>query len=137
MPQADLRYRVQTPRAEEVMELYTFAPWAQSRRLPQVRRMLRHTGFCVTAREGRQLVGMARVVTDFSFRAALYDVIVRPDCHHQGIGSALVRLALRHPRLKGVDQVWLYTTDKQPFYARLGFQPYPGNMMVLKRKAGC
>ncbi len=131
-----MRYAVHTPRAEEVMELYAHAPWAQARRLPQVRRMLRHTGFCVTAREGRRLVGMARVVTDFSFRAALYDVIVRPDCHRRGIGSALVRLALRQPRLRGVDQVWLYTTNQQPFYARLGFRPYPENMMVLKRKPG-
>jgi ribosomal protein S18 acetylase RimI-like enzyme len=136
MPQAPITYQVKKPRAEEVMELYAHAPWAKERRLPQVRRMLRATALCVTAREGRRLVGMARVLTDFTFRAGLYDVIVSPDCHRRGIGSALVRLALKQPRLKGVDQVWLYTTDKQAFYARLGFKHLPGNMMVLKRKAG-
>jgi predicted N-acetyltransferase YhbS len=135
MPQAPLTFKLQAPRAEEVMELYAFAPWAQGRGLPQVRRMLRATGFCATAREGRKLVGMVRVLTDFTYRAGIYDVIVRPDCHRRGIGSALVRLALKQLRAQGVDQVWLYTTDKQPFYARLGFKHLPENMMVLKRKA--
>ena len=135
MPQAPLTFKLQSPRAEEAMGLFAFAPWAEGRRLPQVRRMLRATSFCATAREGRKLVGMVRVLTDYTYRAGIYDVIVHPDCHRRGIGSALVRLALKQMQAKGVDQVWLYTTDKQAYYARLGFKHLPKNMMVLKRKA--
>jgi ribosomal protein S18 acetylase RimI-like enzyme len=134
MPLTPLRFAVKMPTPEEVMDLYAHAPWARERRLPQVRRMLSHTTLCFTARQGRRLVGMARVVSDLSFRAAVYDVIVHPDCHRRGIGSALVKQVLSHPRLRTVDQVWLYTTDKQAFYERLGFRPYPGNMLVHKRR---
>jgi predicted N-acetyltransferase YhbS len=52
--------------------------------------------------------------------------------HGKGIGSRLVRMALKHPRLKGVDGFWLYTTDKQAFYAKLGFRLAPKNLMILR-----
>lgn len=133
MKQTVVTYAFAKPRAEELKELFAHAPWASARSLPAIRRMLKNTPIVVTAREGRRLVGMTRVVTDFAFRAALYDVVVHPDCHRRGIGSRLVRTALAHPRLKGVDQVWLYTTDKQAFYEKMGFKRYPENMMVLKR----
>jgi N-acetylglutamate synthase-like GNAT family acetyltransferase len=63
----------------------------------------------------------------------LWDVIVDPSQAGRGLGTRVVKALLGHPRLRTVDQFWLYTSDKQGFYERLGFQAYPGNTMRLLR----
>jgi ribosomal protein S18 acetylase RimI-like enzyme len=115
-----------------LLDLYRHAWWTRSRSGPQVRRMLRHTDLCVCAWSGRQLAGFARVSTDFTFRAVIWDVIVREGFQGKGLGRALVTRVTRHPRLRQVEGFWLYTTDKQAFYRKLGFKPYPKNLMVLR-----
>lgn len=116
-----------------VARLYQFAPWARRRKSVDVRKVIRLTPIFLSAWDGRKLVGMARVGTDFTFRAVLWDVIVDPDYAGQGIGSALVRRFLRHPKLKSVESFWLSTTDKQRFYGRFGFKLNSKNIMVYKR----
>jgi len=39
-------------------------------------------------------------------------------------------------RLKSVTGFWLYTTDKQAFYKKLGFSFSPRNLMILRRGRG-
>jgi ribosomal protein S18 acetylase RimI-like enzyme len=135
MPKASpiIRYAQSQPEAKEAQALFQNAPWAAKRSLSGIRRMLERTDLCFVARQQGRLVGMARVVGDMTYRAVLHDVIVDPKCQRMGIGKALVSLALQHPRLKKVEQIWLYTTDKQAFYQKLGFGRYPENIMILKR----
>lgn len=121
------------PTPQQLRRLFQSAPWARDRRLPEIGRMLRHTPLMATAWRGAELVGFARVSTDFAFRAVLWDVIVDPRHAKRGLGTRVVASLLGHPRLKTVDQFWLYTTDKQGFYARFGFKPYPKNTMQLLR----
>ena len=121
------------PTAVQLKRLYQFAHWAQHRELPAIRLMLKHTPLFFTAWDGRELIGMARVGTDFSFRAVLWDVIVDPAHASRGIGTKLVNLALKHPKLGKVENFWLATTDKQSFYRRFGFKLSPKNIMVLRK----
>lgn len=51
----------------------------------------------------------------------IYDVMVLPGWRGRGLGSALVRLLLSHPRLRHVADVRLGTRDAQAVYRRLGF----------------
>ena len=123
--------RIPSPR--QLARLYSGVAWARDRRLADIRKALKHSDLVAGAWAGRELVGFARVSTDFTFRAVLWDVIVDPPHAGQGLGSRLVRSLLEHPKLKTVDQFWLYTSDKQGFYERLGFQAYPDNTMRLLR----
>jgi ribosomal protein S18 acetylase RimI-like enzyme len=125
--------KTRKPTVLQLMELYRSAPWAVRRRAGRIARMMDKLdlGFC--AFEGRSLVGFCRVSTDFSFRAVLWDVIVNPRFRRRGIGKKLVSLALGDPRLRSVDQFWLYTTDQQAFYRDLGFRLYPRHVMLLKK----
>ena len=120
------------PTVEQLLGLYQHAWWTKMRTASGVRKMLKHTGLVLTAWEGRQLVGFARVITDFTYRAIIADVIVHPGQHGLGIGKTLVQAALKHPKLQGVGGFWLYTTDKQAFYKKLGFQLSPDNLMIYR-----
>ena len=65
------------PGARALLDLYQHAWWTRERTLAQVSRLLKHSHLCVCAWNGRQLAGFARVSTDFTFRAVIWDVIVR------------------------------------------------------------
>ena len=86
-----------------------------------------------SAWDGAKLVGMGRAGTDFTFRAVLWDLIVDPEYAKRGIGSRLVQCFLKHPRLKTVESFWLFTTDKQAFYKKLGFSLNTENVMIKRR----
>jgi N-acetylglutamate synthase-like GNAT family acetyltransferase len=125
-----------TPTVPQLLDLYRLAWWTRGRRSADVARMLRHPQVFLTAWEGQRLVGFARVITDFSYRAIIADVIVRPGAEGQGVGSALVKRALKDRRLKTVTGFWLYTTDKQAFYKKLGFEFSPRHLMILPTGRG-
>lgn len=94
--------------------------------------MLRHTDIAVCAWDGDQLVGFGRVLTDYVYRATIWDVIVDKAYHKQGIGSEIVQRILHHPRLKRVELFWL-CTRRPRFYEKLGFSSKEQTGMVWSR----
>jgi GNAT superfamily N-acetyltransferase len=84
---------------------------------------------------GDAQVGCARLLTDYTFRAHLGDVVIQPASRGLGLGKALVETILAHPELATVMLWTLTTTDAQALYARYGFQPNlsSGNQMTLDR----
>ncbi|MFO0774909.1 MAG: GNAT family N-acetyltransferase [Nitrospiraceae bacterium] len=117
---------------EALLRLYHQAPWAKTRTLDDTRRMLSQTDVCVGAWDGDTLVGFGRVLTDFLYRATIWDVIV--DRHHQkrGIGTEIVQRILHHPRLNQVELFWL-CTRRPGFYERLGFSSKAQTGLVWTR----
>jgi len=124
------------PAVAQLQELYGFAWWTKGRKDKDVAKLLRQPQVLLTAWDGSILVGFARVITDFTYRAIIADVIVHPAYEGKGLGSKLVKLALKDKRLKTVAGFWLYTTDKQAFYKKLGFALSPKNLMILRTKKG-
>ncbi len=117
---------------EKLVVLYQQAPWAKGRTLTDAREMLRHTDVAVTAWDGPKLIGFGRVLTDYVYRASIWDVIVDKRYQGQGVGSEVVRRILHHPRLARVELFWLCT--RMPgFYERLGFSAKAQTGMVWSR----
>lgn len=79
----------------------------------------RHVAF---ARDGRRVVGMARLLSDGVSNAYLVDVWTASAYRRRGIASAMVRRLL--DEVPG-QHVGLQTDDAQAFYASLGFGPQP------------
>ena len=51
----------------------------------------------------------------------LASVLVAPGHRRRGIGSALSERVAREAQVLGFDKLYLFTFDKEPFYARLGW----------------
>ena len=77
----------------------------------------------------------ARVSTDFVRFAYLMDVFVHPDWRGVGLGKAIVRFLLEHPKMGDIDSWSLATRDAHGMYEELGFvrEPDPERWMVKRR----
>lgn len=117
---------------QQLLRLFQQAPWANNRSLDDTREMLRHTDLALCAWDGDQLVGFGRVLTDFVYRATIWDVIVDQAYQKQGVGSEIVQRILKHPRLKKVELFWL-CTRRPGFYEKLGFSSGEQTGMVWSR----
>ena len=117
----------------QLLELYRATWWAHDRSQEQVKRALENSRPVITAWEGATLVGFARVISDLTFRATIWDVIVRPSHQGRGVGKALMDFVLNHPDLKSISMFLLLTKDKHSFYEGLGFQTEREMAMVLRR----
>jgi len=118
--------------AVKLVNLFQQAPWAKGRTLEGAREMLGHTDVVICAWDKDVLVGFGRVLTDFTYRAAIWDVIVDRMYQHRGIGTEIVRRILQHPRLENVELFWL-CTRRPGFYEKLGFSSREQTGMVWKR----
>jgi GNAT superfamily N-acetyltransferase len=108
--------------------------WARDRSLLDLQRAVAASDLVVTAWLGGTLVGCARVLTDFVFRAVLCDVVVHSAYRNQGVGRQLVEGVTGHPRLARVRKFTLLTSTARPFYEHLGWRPYPGEGMMYERE---
>lgn len=103
--------------------------WGKDRSLEDVRLMVCNTSL-ITAlvdRDSDALVAFARVLTDFAFRATIYDVMVRQDFQGQGLGRNLMDTLCHHPRLRNVSLIYLACEPNLfPFYEKWGFRQYAG-----------
>jgi ribosomal protein S18 acetylase RimI-like enzyme len=95
--------------------------------------MLANTDLFVCAWDGERLVGFGRVLTDYVYRASIWDIIVDKAYQGQGIGTELVQRILDHPRLKQVELLWLCTRTPG-FYEKLGFSSKEQTGMVWNRR---
>jgi len=90
----------------------------------RMKRIVQHTNLMVTAWEDDQLVGAARSITDFAYRAYLSDLAVKLSHQKQGIGTELIRqtkLAI-DPE---VVVVLLSAPKAAKFYPKIGMEHHP------------
>jgi GNAT superfamily N-acetyltransferase len=82
--------------------------------------------------QGKQ-IGFARVITDFSEFASLWDVFIDDDHRKKGIGKMLMKYVLEHPRLRGVFRWFLMTEDAHGLYQKFGFKSEAYNPYVMMK----
>lgn len=122
MPRIELTDH-QLPAQAELVALYESVEWGAYARDPErlsaaVNRSLR----VVCAREGDDLIGLARVVGDGLTIVYLQDILVRPSHQRQGVGRQLMQAVLEP--FADVRQQVLITDDEDRqrlFYESMGF----------------
>jgi ribosomal protein S18 acetylase RimI-like enzyme len=119
---------------QQLLALYSQTDWARDRSLDDTTRMLAHTDVAISAWDGSKMVGFGRVLTDFVFRASIWDVIVDRTYQDRDIGKEIVQRILAHPELERVELFWLCTRRYQAFYASLGFSDKEQTGMVWDRR---
>ena len=109
---------------DDVLHLYQAVSWTNYTNQPQMlEQALSHSLAIYLALDGDAVVGLVRLVGDGFSSIFVQDLIVLPSYQRQGIGSALMRKALRD--FKDAYRVQLATdqTEKNlEFYRSLGFE---------------
>ncbi|GJL57556.1 MAG: GNAT family N-acetyltransferase [Nitrospirales bacterium] len=119
--------------AQQLLALFCQTDWACQRSLNDTENMLAHTDVAISAWDGSRLVGFGRVLTDFIYRASIWDVIVDRAYQDRDIGKGIIQQILTHPKLARVELFWLCTRRYQGFYASLGFSDKEQTGMVWDR----
>ena len=121
---------------EQLHEMFQLEWWTQGRSLADVRRMLDNTDIVVAFCEIRtgDLIAFTRILTDYTYKALLLDMIVRDDYRHVGLGKQLVSTVLKHRQLKDVAHIELYCLPEMiQFYQQLGFTNQLKPLQFMRR----
>ncbi|KYC42565.1 GCN5 family acetyltransferase [Scytonema hofmannii PCC 7110] len=119
----------------ELLDLYKQEFWSQKRERDDVVKMLAATDIAIAlVDDSDQLIGFTRVLTDFVYRAIIYDVIIKSNYRKMGLGSQLLNAVVNHPKLASVEQIALYCLPEIiPFYEKWGFTANTGGIQLMYR----
>jgi len=122
----------------DLMDLYKNEFWSDKRTRQDVVKMLASTDVIIgLVDECDQLIGITRVLTDFVYRAMIFDVIIKPTHRKMGLGAKLMDAVLNHPKLQTVEHFYLNCLpNMMPFYERWGFSDDVGGLKFLRRTTG-
>jgi GNAT superfamily N-acetyltransferase len=95
--------------------------WGQGRRLEVVRRAVENS-LPFGVYRGPEMVGFARVVTDYATFAWVADVFVVAGHRGRGLSKWLMEVMLAHPGLQGFRRWVLATKDAHGLYRQFGFR---------------
>ena len=109
---------------EDVLHLYQAVGWTNYTNQPQMlEQALPHSLVVYLAFDGEKIVGLIRLVGDGFSSVFVQDLIVLPSYQRQGIGSLLMKEALKD--YKDAYQVQLVTEETEKnvrFYRSMGFE---------------
>lgn len=122
--------------SSELHQLFQAEWWTKGRTLEDTRRMLKQcdliVAFCEP--EGRKLAAFSRVLTDFVYKAFIFDVIVAAPYRRSGTGRALLEAIVQHPDLQQVRHLELYCLPELvPFYEKWGFSSQSDKLAFMRR----
>ena len=118
----------------QLHQLYQREWWTKGRTHEQTRRCIDGSQLCVGLLDSDDnLVAFARVVTDFTFKALIFDVIVAGGARGCGLGRRLMALIKNHEKLRDVQSFELYCLPAlNGFYARYGFSDDVGEVRLMR-----
>ncbi len=128
-------YTFTEERIAQVHSLYTQTWWAKDRSLEQTIRCVNGSQICVgIVDDENNLVGFARVLSDYIFKAIIFDVIVCSTQRGSGLGSQLIDLIQNHKDLDGVKTFELYCLpEMESYYEKFGFSSDVGCVSLMRR----
>jgi len=121
---------------KQLWQMYQGEWWSRGRRIEDVRRAVQHSDvvFAFCDSETGRLAAFARVLTDFVYKAVIFDVIVERAYRHLGLGRTLLEGITCHPALLFVEHIELYCRPELiPFYEQWGFTADLGNLDFMRK----
>ncbi len=129
--------RLSEQQVEELWQLYRLEFWSRDRQLEDVRQMLKHSDVIVALCQevDGKLLGFARILTDFVYRAVIFDVIIESSYRDRGLGRKLMEAIVNHPRLTSIEYLSLFClSDMIPFYQKFGFAELDIDLRLMLKK---
>jgi GNAT superfamily N-acetyltransferase len=122
---------------EQLWRMYQDEWWSRGRNLNDVRRAVEHSDLICAYWDpatGR-LAAFARVLTDFVYKAVIFDVIVDRPHRRRGLGRLLLEAVTSQPALLFVEHIELYCRPELvPFYKRWGFTADLNGLCFMRKR---
>jgi len=131
----ELIYCLNDLQVEHLHQLYLSSWWAKDRSLEETRCCVAGSQICIGLTDATgYLIGFARVVTDYTFKALIFDVIVDESYQGQGYGQQIMEAICNHSDLERVKHFELYCLPEMAsFYEPFGFTDKVGNISLMRR----
>ena len=126
--------QLESRHVKQLHALYQHESWAKGRSLEETHRCVSGSSICIgmIEKEGN-LVAFARVLTDYVFKALIFDVIVHEKYRGDGLGNMLINTIKNHPELSRVKHFELYCLEElNNFYQKHGFSTDISNMHLMR-----
>jgi predicted GNAT family N-acyltransferase len=133
-----LIHRLSEQQILQLHQLYQHESWSKGRNVEDTFRCVEGSSILFGFVEEDNLIAFARVVTDYVFKAFIFDVIVSEKLRTQGVGKHIVESILNHADVKKVKHVELYCLPELfSFYGQFGFTQDLGAMQLMRRDRDC
>ena len=118
----------------QLHQLYQNEYWSKGRSLEDTFRGVEGSTIIFALVEQDQLLAFARVLTDYVFKALIFDVIVSPSQRAKGLDSEIIKSITSDSRLQKVKHIELYCLPELfEFYGQFGFTRETGAMQLMRR----
>ena len=114
--------------------MYQEAGWIENPDPAQMLKSVTSDSEWFVARDNNSnLLGIARLITDYARYGFIVDVIIKQAHQQQGIGTTLMNAVIAECRTLGLESVNLWPSEgKVPFYEGLDFYPLPASQPHMK-----
>ncbi|APR66772.1 GNAT family N-acetyltransferase [Thalassolituus oleivorans] len=118
----------------QLHELYQNEWWTKGRSLEETTRCVNGSQLCIgLIDDAGNLQGFARVITDFTFKALIFDVIVSSNIRGLGMSNVLLDNIKNHAALSSVKHFELYCLPElHDFYTKHGFSTDVGGIQLMR-----
>ncbi|MEE3496837.1 MAG: GNAT family N-acetyltransferase [Butyrivibrio sp.] len=107
---------------DDIVRLLRTTYWAEKRPVEKIEKSVKNSKcYGLYIEENANLVGFARIITDYATNYYLSDVIIDEEYRSRGLGKALVSHIVSSPELQGLRGI-LVTRDAQKLYSQYGFE---------------
>nr|YP_009545941.1 hypothetical protein ycf52 [Glaucocystis incrassata]ASQ40002.1 hypothetical protein ycf52 [Glaucocystis incrassata] len=113
-------------KTKDIKELSLAVGWS-NRNWNKVKKAIKNSSFIITLwyrfNIRKQLVGFLRVVSDNTFNAIIWDVMIHPRFQKKKLGKFLIDYTVKELKKKGIQNIALFSYQKAiNFYSRLSFK---------------
>lgn len=127
-------YTFSNDHIKQVHQLYKGVWWGKGRTFEDSEHCIKGSQVCIGILDNNNyLIGFTRVITDFIFKAIIFDVIVSTSHQGKGLGKKLMSLVQSHDKLKNVKHFELYCLpEMEAFYSNFGFSTQVGGIKLMR-----
>ncbi len=127
-------YQLNENQIKQLHALYQQEWWTKERSLEETQKIVKNSQIVIAIVDEKDvLVGFVRVLTDYTFKAMIFDLIVSSKYRGERIGKSLLDLVLGHKSLDLVKHFELYCLEEMNgFYKQFGFSRELGKLNLMR-----
>jgi len=129
-------YKLDETQTETLHKLYKQEWWTNKRTLEETKNIVKNSTITIGITDKNStLIAFARVLTDYTIKALIFDVIVDKTYRNRGLGKKLMQLILEHKDLKNVKHFELYCLPEMvEYYKSYGFTDNLENLVFMRKE---